>query len=37
MIHNGQAGVPERAIATHVTSQWVMGETVKAVARPVRA
>ena len=36
MIHNGQAGVPERAIATHVTSQWVMGETVKAVARSVR-
>lgn len=29
MIHNGQQGVPERAIATHVTSQWVMGETVR--------
>lgn len=28
MIHNGQQGVPERAIATQVTSQWVMGETV---------
>lgn len=29
MIHNGQQGVPERAIATHVTSQWVMGATVR--------
>ena len=32
MIHNGQQGVPDRAIATQVTSQWVMGRTV----RPVR-
>lgn len=29
MIHNGQQGVPERAIATQVTSQWVMGRTVR--------
>lgn len=29
MIHHGQQGVPERAIATQVTSQWVMGKTVK--------
>ncbi len=28
MIHNGQQGIPERAIATLVTSQWVMGRTV---------
>jgi len=28
MIHNGQQGIPERAIATQVTSQWVMGSTV---------
>ena len=29
MIHNGQQGVPERAIATQVTSQWVPGKTVR--------
>jgi LacI family transcriptional regulator len=29
MIHNGQQGVPERAIATQVTSQWVLGRTVR--------
>jgi LacI family transcriptional regulator len=29
MIHHGQQGVPERAIATQVTSQWVMGATVQ--------
>jgi LacI family transcriptional regulator len=29
MIHNGQQGLPERAIATQVTSQWVMGRTVR--------
>ncbi|MEY5027606.1 MAG: hypothetical protein RLZZ244_3134 [Verrucomicrobiota bacterium] len=33
MIHNGQQGVPERAIATQVTSQWVMGKTVRTVRR----
>ena len=32
MIHNGQQGVPERAIATQVTSQWVMGGTVRKLA-----
>lgn len=30
MIHNGHQGIPERAIATQVTSQWVMGTTVRA-------
>jgi LacI family transcriptional regulator len=30
MIHSGQQGVPERAIATLVTSQWVQGTTVRA-------
>jgi DNA-binding LacI/PurR family transcriptional regulator len=29
MIHSGQQGVPERAIATQVTSQWVLGSTVR--------
>jgi len=33
MIHSGHQGVPQRAIATQVSSQWVMGKTV----RPVRA
>ncbi len=29
MIHNGQQGVPLKPIATMVTSQWVMGKTVR--------
>ncbi|MCX8511988.1 MAG: hypothetical protein ORN83_09520, partial [Chthoniobacteraceae bacterium] len=29
MIHNGQQGVPERSIATQVTSKWVPGSTVR--------
>lgn len=33
MIHNGQQGVPDRAIATQVTSQWVMGKTVRAIKK----
>lgn len=33
MIHHGDQGVPERAIATQVTSQWVMGKTVRAMRK----
>jgi len=29
MIHHGQQGVPERSIATQVTSKWVPGSTVR--------
>jgi LacI family transcriptional regulator len=28
MIHHGQEGIPDRVIATQVTSEWVMGRTV---------
>jgi hypothetical protein len=29
MIHHGQEGIPDRVIATQVTSEWVMGRTVR--------
>ncbi|MEK0445969.1 MAG: hypothetical protein RLZZ399_1290 [Verrucomicrobiota bacterium] len=29
MVHHGHRGVPERSMATLVTSQWVMGQTVR--------
>ena len=35
MIHSGQQGVPERTIATQVTSQWVPGKTVRRIPSPV--
>jgi LacI family transcriptional regulator len=39
MIHNGQQGVPDQPIATLVTSQWVMGKTVRKIPtrRPSQA
>ena len=31
MIHNGQPGIPKQPVATQVTSQWVMGKTVRSI------
>lgn len=34
MIHNAQPGIPEQPVATLITSQWVMGKTVRQTAPP---